>query len=74
MKTHDDDLHEAAMIVVANDAVGRTDRAFSALRNSGFTTDFIGRFTDQIQERAAELADHYQIPSRVFLNTHGSIQ
>ena len=48
-------LMEAAMIVVANDATNNMARAFSALRNSGFTTRFVSAMWEQIQERAREL-------------------
>lgn len=67
-----DQIHEAAMILIAHDAIGKPDRAFWALRNSGFTTNFLGIFMEEIEKRAREIADHYQIPSRVFLNKGGA--
>jgi hypothetical protein len=66
-----DQLHEAALILVAHDAVDKPERAVWALRNSGFTTKFVGVFLDDIRERAREIgAPRNYSPNVVFLNSH----
>lgn len=52
-----DKLHEAALLVIAHDAVSSPERAVWALRNSGFTSAFLGIFLEEILERAREMGN-----------------